>query len=80
MQERQVALALARAPVGHPQQPRELVPAQRAGLATRDALRSHGADRRVRIERLSELTQRRQVLGDRRRRPAGAFELIAVGL
>ena len=49
VQQRQVALALAGAPVGHPQQSLELLFREGARLAAGDALRADGPDRRVEI-------------------------------
>jgi hypothetical protein len=55
VQQRQVALALARAAVGHPQKPRELVVGQGARFAARDARRADRADGRVGVQRPREL-------------------------
>jgi hypothetical protein len=78
MQQGKVAFAGGRAQVGHPQQPRVLLGAERAGLAAGD-LRAADAAHAVAAERGGKRAQRREVLGDRRRRAAGALELVAVG-
>jgi hypothetical protein len=80
VQQREVALALAGAAVGHAQQPRPLVVGERARLAAADPLGAYGAQLLgLDAEGVGESAQRGEVLGDGCGGPPGALERVAVG-